>query len=197
MRTIVTLIWLANWLPKLFRGTPFSAVMLALTLVLGTACSSRPNKPTSRYVAPSVAPVRAAVAAAASAAGKAKAAIAKASDLVGRDSVEPADVPELRLALTDARDHIDTLTAHLLAAEVHIADLQLQISNVTAAANQERADKIVAQARAEKSEARERRTRGQRNKLFLAVLALTIWTFRKQLAGGAMFVLRKFLFIPF
>lgn len=163
----------------------FGVLCLALALA---SCSSAP-KPTDRYLAPAVAPLRAQVVAAKASAHDARTAIAKAEALA-------PNIPDLRLALTDARHAIDSLTAQLLGAEVLIDTLETQVASLTADANRERADKIVAQDRADKTEAQKRSAVGQRNKLLGLVLALLLVLFRKPILSGAAFLARKFAGIP-
>jgi hypothetical protein len=126
----------------------FTFPLLALAL-LTAGCSTAPKRSTIQYSAPRVDPVRTKISAAQvhakaeAAAGIAVAgAIAKAQSLVGRDSVEPENIPQLQEALGEASGQANSLLTEnyglqdsLDEAQANIETLEVIVNNQTASLN--------------------------------------------------------------
>lgn len=119
-------------------GSKASFTLLALlVLLLGSGCADSPKKSSLHYSPTSVVPVREQIfnaqvhAKAEAAAGVAAAgAIAKAQSLVGRDSVEPENIPQLQESLGEASGQVNQLLTQNAGLQTTLAETQPRIDKL-------------------------------------------------------------------
>lgn len=85
-------------------------------LLLATSCAN-PKRSAIRYSPPSFTPIREKITDAQTSASGVKNAIEKAQSLVGQDSVDPKNVPDLNAALADAHRFVEALGGNLVGAQ--------------------------------------------------------------------------------
>jgi chromosome segregation ATPase len=151
--------------------------LLLLSALLLIGCASQPRRAVIHYSPPSVAPVKQSLQSAQHHAKAAKENIKQAEKLA------PANVPGLADALLAADNEIDALTNELLHAQTALADLETKTGQQTDDLNQANDDKNAALDRNSIIERKLKAIVGQRNKLFLGLLAAAAWIFRAPLIG--------------
>lgn len=151
--------------------------LLLLPAFLLISCASQPHRAVVHYSPPSVAPVKQSLQSAQRHAKAAKDNIKQAEKLA------PTNVPGLLEALLAADNEIDALTNELLHTQAALTDLEKKTDKQTEDLNQANDDKNAALDRNSVIELKLKAIVGQRNKLFLILLAAAAWIFRKPLIG--------------
>jgi hypothetical protein len=175
-----------GWLAGCFRCTPFALLAAAALL---SSCSTAPQRTATRYVAPSVAPVRSKIAEASASVTKAITVHAKAATekLVQLETLTAA-TPELHDLAAGAHSDIDALTqeltiaqAALAAAETKAAELQVLVDSQADQLNAAVANADHQHELAVASEAKAAAAARWRNRFAILSAGLLAWIFRRQL----------------
>jgi hypothetical protein len=151
--------------------------LLLLSAFLLIGCASQPRRAVIHYSPPSVAPVKQSLVSVQHHAQAAKDNIKQAEKLA------PENVPGLLDALRAADNELDALTAELLHAQTALSDLEKKTGRQTEDLNTCFDDKNAALDRNSVIERKLKAIVGQRNKLFLILLAAALWIFRGPLIG--------------